>query len=82
MNQSADRGFLYFRGIVGVEECSLEGKNIGEFRGRVSVVSVPAGAIVYLDTALFFRISDAPIEAGGSRSISWKMQLFFSVEVL
>ena len=52
VDQSADRGFLYFWGGEGVEKCSLKGGNIREFRGGVRVVSVPAGAIGCVDAAL------------------------------
>ena len=56
IDQSVDRGFLHFWGVERVEEGSLEGRNIGEYRGVVRVVSVPTGAIACGDAALFFHI--------------------------
>lgn len=75
--------FCILRGIEDVEKIVLEGSNIGEFWEVARVVSLPAGAITGVDASLLFHIWYTPIGAGGSRSISWKMQLFvFSVEVL
>jgi len=51
LNQPTDRGFLYFWGIEGVEECVLEVGAIMVFRGGMRVVLVPAGAIAWVDTA-------------------------------
>ena len=39
VNRSADSGFLYFWGIESVEGCSLEGRNIGEFREGLRVAA-------------------------------------------
>ena len=66
-----------------MEEGSLEGGTTMGFQGGVSVASIPAGVVVYVDASLLFHIWYPAIGAGGSRSISWKMQLFvFFVEVL
>ena len=43
-------------GIEGVEGCSLEGGNIGEFWDGVAVVVVTTRAIACVDFALFFHI--------------------------
>ena len=55
LDQSADRGFLHFWG-KSMEGGTVEGGNIGEFRGAVRVVSVPARAITCVDPSLFFHI--------------------------
>lgn len=52
VDQSVEGGFLHFWGVEGVEESSLEGRNIGEFWGGVCVISVLAGAIGGVDIAV------------------------------
>ena len=42
--------------MKGMEGCGLEGGGVGELPSEVRVVSVPAGAIACVNTALFFHI--------------------------